>query len=371
VIPPVEELNWYRFLARPRLPSPPPEVFDALYRQPILITGAGGMVGSALALRLAVLTPPKLLLMEAAESSLYKLKQEWAEARVAGVMTPILGNTANLPLVEHIFEAHAPRIVFHSAAFKYVSLLEEHPLAAIANNIFATETLARAAAAHGARVVLLSTDKVVAPTSVMGATKRVAEQIVLAFGGTVVRLGNVLGARDSVTDIFARQIALGGPVTVTDPAARRFFLTLDETVNTLLAAAAFEEPSTLLAPTLPAPHYIADLAHFMAQELAPGREIAIDFTQLRSGEKDSERMWTAGQAAQFIKLQNWDAPLVAVQAPLLTAEQLGVGLAHLRAALDVRNLAGALVSLRQLVPDYTPGQAVLELSRQQGPQASL
>jgi len=367
----MQDLNWYRFLARPRLPSPPPEVFDALYRQPILVTGAGGVVGSALALRLAVLTPPKLLLMEASESNLYKLKQEWIAAGLAMGMTPILGNTSNLPLVEHIFEAHAPKIVFHSAAFKYVSLLEEHPLAAIANNIFATEILARSAAAHGARVVLLSTDKVVAPTSVMGATKRVAEQIVLAFGGTVVRLGNVLGARDSVTDIFARQIAAGGPVTVTDPAARRFFLTLDETVNTLLVAAALEAPSTLLAPTLPAPHYIADLAHFMVEELAPGREIDLDFTQLRPGEKDSERMWSVGSPAQFVRLKDWDAPLVSVQAPLLTAEQLGVGLAHLRAALDVRNLAGALESMRSLVPDYSPSQAVLELSRQHGAQASL
>lgn len=164
----------------------------------MLITGAGGSIGSALALRLSRLALPVLLLLD------------------------------------ELFAAHAPRIVFHMAAHKHVPLLEQQPLAAIANNIFATETIAATAATCGARVVLLSTDKAVESISVIGATKRVAEEIVLAAGGTVLRLGNVLASTGSVTEVFAHQIARGGPLTITDPAAHRYFLTLDEPVNLLL-----------------------------------------------------------------------------------------------------------------------------------------
>jgi FlaA1/EpsC-like NDP-sugar epimerase len=379
VIPSLEDLNWRSFLARPRLPSPSAQVFDALYRQPILITGAGGSIGSALALRLAILTPPALLLLEASESRLYALKREWAAAGASGLMTPILGNAADVALVEHIFATHRPRIVFHTAAYKHVPLMEEQPLAAIANNIFTTETLIMAATANDARLVLVSTDKAVEPASVMGASKRVAEQIVLAAGGTVLRLGNVLASRDSVAELFALQIAMGGPVTVTDPAARRYFLTLDEAVNLLLIAGALPETSSLVAPVLPALHYVSDLAHFMVRELSPGREIAIDFTLPRPGDKLTEQLWSAADPVKPVNLDTAREPLsdasvpamVSIQTRQLQPEQLAVGLDNLRAALDARNLAAALHHLRTLVPDYTPSQTVLALSKQQGSGVSL
>lgn len=370
----LESVNWRSFLARPRLPSPEVEVFDALYRQPILVTGAGGSIGSALALRLAVLTPPALLLLESSESHLYALNRAWAAAGNACSMTPVLGNAADVALIEHIFAAHRPRIIFHAAAFKHVPLMEEQPLAAIANNIFATETLAMAAAANNARLILLSTDKAVEPASVMGATKRVAEQIVLASGGVVLRLGNVLGSRDSVVELFAQQIARGGPITVTDPAARRFFLTLDEAVNLLLIAAAMPEPSALLAPILPAPHYISDLAHFMASELAPGLEIPIDFTAPRPGDKTTEQLWSSTDRTQPVSLPGASSPspaLVSIESNQPPAAELANGLDNLRAALDARNLATALVHLRSLVPDYIPSPSVLDLAQQQGSRVSL
>ena len=375
MIPPLENIDWSNFLARPRLPSPPAEVFDLLYRQPILITGAGGSIGSALARRLAILAPPSLLLLESSESHLYAFNREWAAASLACPITPILGNAADVALLDHIFSAHSPRIVFHAAAYKHVPLMEEQPLAAIANNIFTTETLSMACASRDARLILLSTDKAVEPASVMGATKRVAEQIVLASGGVVLRLGNVLASRDSVVELFARQIAQGGPITVTDPAARRYFLTLDEAVNLLLIAAAQPQPTALLAPILPAPHYISDLAHFMAASLAPEKEIAIDFTQPRPGDKQTEQLWFAGDATQPISLNGLRTPaatgLVSIQTRHLDQEQFALGLEYLRAALDVRSLAAALVHLRFLVPDYTPSPAVVALSQQQGSRISL
>jgi FlaA1/EpsC-like NDP-sugar epimerase len=371
VIPSLENLDWHGFLARPQLPPPSPQTLDALRRQPILITGAGGSIGSALALRLGALMPPKLILLEASESNLYALERDWAAAfaanpGAAGRMTPVLGSTGDKALLEEIFAAYAPRIVFHAAAFKHVPLMEEQPLAAIENNIFATEMLTRAASAHGARVVLLTTDKAVQPASVMGATKRVAEQIVLTCGGTALRLGNVLASRDSVAEVFTRQIVQGGPVTVTDPAAQRYFLTLDEAVNLLLAAAHCD-PGALLAPVLTATHHIADLAHFLADEFAPNNGTTIQFTSLRPGDKETELLWSAADRISAASLDGF----VLVEAALLNEKQLAVGLAALRAALDVRNLDGALRTLRALVPDYTPSQAVLALAAQRGAQVSL
>jgi FlaA1/EpsC-like NDP-sugar epimerase len=362
VLSSLQNLDWRGFLARLWLPSPPPEALDALTQQPILITGAGGSIGSALALRMGALLPPKLVLLEASESNLYALERDWAAAGVATPRSLILGSTADGALLEEIFSAHAPRIVFHAAAFKHVPLMEEQPLAAIDNNIFATETLVRRAAIHGARVVLLSTDKAVQPASVMGATKRVAEQMVLSSGGTVLRLGNVLASRNSVAEVFVRQIAQGGPITITDSAARRYFLTLDEAVNLLLTAAAYSEQSTLLAPVLPATHSIVDLARFMVHELAPSREIAIDFIGNRPGDKETEELWSAADQTSTAGLEG----MVVVETALPAAPQLAAGLASLRTALHARDLGDALTHLRALVPDYTPSHAVLTLAQQCG-----
>jgi len=367
VIPSLKRLDWRAFLARPRLPSPAPEVLDVLYRQSVLITGAGGSIGSALAQRLAALAPSMLVLLEASESHLYALQREWAEVGAAVPTALFLGSIADRALLDHIFAAHAPRIVFHAAAFKHVPLMEQQPLAAIANNIFGTQALVSAAGAHDARVVLLSTDKAVEPASVMGATKRVAEHIVLAAAGTVLRLGNVLASRDSVAEVFARQIAGGGPLTVTDPAARRYFLTLDEAVNLLLIAAAEPDPPVLLTPMLSATQFIADLAQFMAGKLAPGRTIPIDFTRLRPGDKETEHLWSPSEGARPAT----HSGLLAIESPPLPDGQLQSELDVLREALDARDLAAALARLRSLVPDYTPSQSVLALAGQSGPRVSL
>jgi FlaA1/EpsC-like NDP-sugar epimerase len=368
----LKNLDWRRFLARPQLPSPPAEVLDALRREPILVTGAGGSIGSALALRLGALGTRKLVLLDASESNLYALERDWAAAPLAAPatvsrMTAVLGSAADEALLNEIFATHAPQVVFHAAAFKHVPLMEQQPLAAIQNNIFATEALARAAEAHDARVVLLSTDKAVEPASVMGATKRVAEQIVLAHGGTVLRLANVLASRDSVAEIFARQIVQGGPVTVTDPAARRYFLALDEAVDLLLASAGDTEAGALLAPILPAAHSIAELARFMIDELAPNSNIAFQLIGNRPGDKQTEKLWSK---VELIHPVNSGA-LVSIESRLLTTGQLAAGLASLHGAVDARDLGDALKYLRALVPDYTPSRAVLALAQQCGPRVCL
>jgi FlaA1/EpsC-like NDP-sugar epimerase len=356
VTPLLGNLDWRSFLARPRLPSPSVEVLDALYRKSSLISGAGGSIGSALAKRLAELGPPALLLLDGSESRLYKLQQAWAAGGIPGPMTTVLGNITDGTLLDEVFSVHVPNIVFHTAAYKQVALLEEQPLAAIRNNAFGTLMLCRAALAHGARVVMVSTDKAVQPASVMGATKRLAELIVLAAGGAVLRLGNVLASRDSVTETFALQLALGRPLTVTDPAARRFFMTLDEAVNLLLIASAEPAPA-LLVPEIAEPSYVTDLAHFMAHSLAPGRNVDLDFTCPRPGDKDPDRFWSPAESPR----PAIHAGLLSIQPPAGTLDQLLPSLTALQTAVDARDLPAAINLLCALVPDYTPGPAITTL----------
>lgn len=358
MIPILGTIDWRGFLARPRLPSPSLDILDALYQMPMLITGAGGSIGSALAQRLGTLGPSSLLLLDSSESRLYKLQQKWIADGLPALMTPRLGNVTDRTLLDEIFSAHAPRLVFHAAAFKHVPLLESQPLAAIANNVFGTLTVTRAATAYGSRIVLLSTDKAVEPSSVMGATKRISELIVLAAGGIVLRLGNVLATRDSVTETFAQQIAAGKPMTVTDPAARRYFLTLDEAVNALLIAAGQPESPMLLAPELSAPHYITDLAHFMAASLAPDDGIGIDFIHPRPGDKEAERLWSATETPRPANHKG----LLSIQAVIPADGALESALAALRTAVDARDLTAAIAILREIVPDYRPSEAVTELA---------
>jgi FlaA1/EpsC-like NDP-sugar epimerase len=366
VIPPLQDIDWHSFLARSPLPSPSHNTLQALASQPILITGAGGSIGAALAHRLAALNPPNLILLESSESNLFALTSNLFPS---ASITFFLGSAADPALLEHIFATHSPAIVFHAAAFKHVPLMEQHPLAAIVNNIFATEGLTHAATAHHARVILLSTDKAVSPASVMGATKRVAEQIVLAAQGTVLRLGNVLATRDSVARIFADQIARGGPITVTHPAARRYFLTLNEAVDLLLIAAAHPHPPALLAPALPAAHFIADLASFMARTLSPGREIPIEFTQPRPGDKESEQLWSATEIAQSNQ-DTSNGPLICIQSPMTIVGQLAPTLAHLRGAVESRDISTALTYLQSLVPDFTPSPSLQANASRTAPQVS-
>ncbi len=363
VNPSLESLQWHTFLARPPLPPPSPQTLASLASKPLLITGAGGSIGSALALRLAALAPSRMVLLEASESHLFALQRAWAESCNAIPVDFTLGSTADSALLDEIFALHAPGIVFHAAAFKHVPLLEEQPLAAIANNIMGTHALVSAAAAHGARVVLLSTDKAVEPASILGATKRVAEQIVLAAGGTVLRLGNVLASRDSVVEAFARQIAQGGPITVTDPAARRYFLTLDEAVNLLLAAAVEPRQSGLFAPALPAPHFIGDLARYMTRQLSPSRTIPMEFTRLRPGDKETEHLWSSAENP----LPADSSTLLSIHSPILASTTLHGEFTRLRGALDTRDLTAALDAVRALVPDYTPSAAILALACQTTP----
>lgn len=356
MVPSLKTIDWSGFLGRPSLPHTD-ESLDARLRS-VLVTGAGGSIGSALALRLAALRPSQLILLESSESHLFALQREFAEAGLAADAVFQLGSVADRGLLEEIFSLYAPRLVFHAAAFKHVPLLEEQPFAAIENNVFGTLSLVAAGAA--ARIILLSTDKAAAPASIMGATKRVAELIVLGAGGTALRLGNVLGSQGSVAEVFAQQIAAGEPLTVTSPAASRYFFTREEAVDLLLAAASEPERRTVLAPALLEPRLVADLARFMAQALAPGRAIPIEFTGLRPGDKQTEQFWSAAESVQPASTAN----LRSIETQPIAGGPLHIGVASLRKAIDRRDLTAAIAGLCRLVPDYTPSPTLLALARE-------
>jgi len=258
-----------------------------------------------------------------------------------------LGSAGDPVLMSEIFGVHHPRFVFHTAAFKHLPLLEEQPFAAIENNVFATQTVIEEAAKHGVRVVLLSTDKAVEPTSVMGATKNIAEQVVLRGGGSVVRLANVLGSRGSVSELFTAQIISGGPLTVTDREAQRFFITVSEAVELLLTASVREERRAVFVPQLQKAHRIVDLAQFMARVVMPNHETPVEFTQLLPGEKKSEQLWSADEKPIGDVVDG----LVRLE-PALPSSRLTEILTKLRGDLERRHAGGAIGCLCELVPAY-------------------
>lgn len=367
MIPTLVHLDWYRFLSRAPLPPPSAQVLNALRDERILVTGAGGSIGSALAHRLAEIQPEQLILLDTSESRLFALQNGAKHVeRPASGPEFVLGSVRDATLLEDIFAVHEPTLVFHAAAFKHVPILEAQPLAAIENNVFGTAEVLKAAARHNARCLLLSTDKAVQPSSVLGATKRVAEDLTLAQGGTVMRLANVLASSDSVAEIFACQIADDSPITVTAPSARRYFLTMDEAVHLLLAATGFAGQSGLFAPQLAQPQSIADLAQFLAAELAPERKVRIEYTKLRPGEKESEMLWSSEEEA--VPLHG--SGLVALTPDLADGDALAHGMRRLRAAGQERDVVAAIDALRQLVPHYRPGGLVLGLANKSGIRAA-
>ncbi len=362
----LEAIDWRGFLGRPALPTPSAEALGTIAQERVLITGAGGSVGSALALRLARLAPRELLLLECSESGLFALQNRLRRAVPACSPTLILGSVLDRILLAEIFDLHQPTLVFHAAAYKQVPLLEEHPFASIETNVFGTDTLAQASAQSKARLILLSTDKAVEPASVMGATKRVAELIVLESGGTVLRLGNVLASSGSVAEVFAAQIDGGGPLTVTDPAARRYFLTVEEAVDLLLSASLEPGHAQVFIPALPTQHFVADLARFMARALAPDRKINIEFTESRPGDKESERLYGSDERAEAVHASG----LQSLFSPRTDPHTLRRTLSHLRGSLDARDLASALADLHSLVPDYAPSATLRSLVEQQTSRAT-
>jgi FlaA1/EpsC-like NDP-sugar epimerase len=270
-------------------------VGDYMAGKVVLVTGAGGSIGSELCRQIARVGPARLVLLDHAEDNLFEIERELCEERHALNVVAVLADCKEEERMREVFAEHRPAVVFHAAAYKHVAMMEANPVEAVRNNAIATRVMTRVAGDHGTRIfVLVSTDKAVSPATVMGASKALAEWQVEAANArypnsvfTSVRFGNVLGSSGSVVPIFRRQIAVGGPVTITDPDMTRFFMTIPEAVQLIVQSGSIAEGGDVYVLEMGEPVRIMDLAEQMIRlsGLEPGRDIAIEIVGARPGEK--------------------------------------------------------------------------------------
>jgi FlaA1/EpsC-like NDP-sugar epimerase len=333
----------------------------------ILLTGAGGWIGSALAKAIAASSPRFLILLDHSERNLHQVCTELAAVANSASHTAILGDVSDRALLAEIFETHRPQIIYHAAAFKHVPLMEMNPIAAVRNNAVGTARLARAACEQEAeKFVMISTDKAVNPRSVMGASKRVAELALERCRGAhcemkAVRLGNVLGAYGSVVPLFLDQIARGGPVTVADPEVSRYFLTLNEAVELILGAAELTDGDGILVPELGEPIKIIELARQLILRAGrkPEIEIPLSITGLRPGDKMTEELASASETLK----PTADARLSRVSGSSISPAEFDMAVAKLAEDVGARDINSLLKTLCRLVPEYEPSETVLQQLR--------
>jgi FlaA1/EpsC-like NDP-sugar epimerase len=350
--------EWQGFLQRAPLTIDRDEAMASLGGKRILVTGAGGWIGSALATAIAGLAPEQLVLLEASEQSLYELDRAMPQT---GGHVSLLGSVTDSYLLNEIFVRYRPEIVYHAAAFKHVPLIEQNPFAAVENNVAGTHLLVEAAVHHRAeQFILLSTDKAVEPVSMMGASKRIAELVLLARASSttrmkILRLGNVLGSGGSVIPLFLQQIRSGRPVTVTHPEVRRYFLSTEEAVALLLLVSSFEGSPGVVVPELGEPRTVESLARHLIKE--SGQPVPIVFTELRPGDKICEVLLSSSEG--------YDAPedgsrLRSVHSPGVPSAVLDEILRQLREACQERSLARLLAAVLRAVPEYKPSALIVD-----------
>ncbi len=275
--------------------------------QPVMVTGAGGSIGSELCRQVAAFRPSALILVERAENNLFEIHLELASRFPDLELVPCVADITDPARMTQIFREHRPMIVFHAAAHKHVPMMEWNPAEAVKNNVLGTRVVADLADKLAVeRFVMISTDKAVNPTSIMGATKRAAELYIQGLSVhsathfATVRFGNVLGSAGSVIPIFKRQIEEGGPITVTHPDMTRYFMTIPEAAQLVLQAAAFSRGGETFILDMGEPVRILDLAHDLIRlsGLEPERDIEVRFTGIRPGEKLYEELSTSTEGIQ-------------------------------------------------------------------------
>jgi FlaA1/EpsC-like NDP-sugar epimerase len=332
---------------------------DDLVGRTVLVTGGAGSIGNELARQVAAFGPKRLIVLDQAESPLYFANLELRALHPELDVIPIVADITDHTRMESVFARHRPDFVFHAAAYKHVPLMEDNPVEAVRNNVLGTLCVAQAAARYGARrFVLISTDKAVYPSSVMGATKRLAEQIVLGWPALLqsdtdfraVRFGNVLGSDGSVIPVFKKQLAAGQPITVTHPEVTRYFMTIPEAVQLVLQASALPEAGRRICMLeMGEPVRIVELAENLIRlsGLEPYTDVPIVFTGLRPGEKLHEELMSDAEATVPTTISK----VRIVQSGEPEPELLTTGLDRLMAATAVGSQGDVLDAIRWLVPE--------------------
>jgi FlaA1/EpsC-like NDP-sugar epimerase len=401
-VPITTEVDVTDLLNRPPVNLDTPELQRFLAGKTVLVTGAGGSIGSEICRQIMRFCPAALVLLEQAENNLFEIDRELRETWLGATIHPCVADICDERRVRNIFAAHTPQVVLHCAAHKHVPMMELNPGEAIKNNVFGTKCVADAAAEFGAHAfVMVSTDKAVNPTSVMGAAKRFAELYVQSknFVGSAsadgiavaqsfsdvrkipsaeadptcctrfvaVRFGNVLGSSGSVVPVFKKQIAAGGPLTVTHPDMRRYFMTISEASQLVLQAGAIGRGGEIFVLDMGQAIRIVDLAREMIERsgLRVGEDIAIEFTGIRRGEKLHEEL--AGHAEQTCATSH---PKIRVwQLPAADARQVESGLRILWQAVDGAR-EEAIAALARCVPEYRPDGCEIAFDKTLGIPAS-
>lgn len=357
----LRHVDYEDLLGRPSVSLDTAAIEACLRGRRILVTGCGGSIGSELCRQIIKFQPGQLVLWDASEPNLYRIQMELQHELKFTNYVPILGQIQQPGLLDRVFSLHRPEVVFHAAAYKHVPLLEQNPWNAVSNNIGASELLMKAATRFEVdRFVLVSTDKAVRPTNVMGASKRIIEIILQSMLGKTtrfmaVRFGNVLGSAGSVIPLFQRQIERGGPVTVTHPDVTRFFMTIPEAAQLILQAGSMGNGGELFILDMGTSIKIADMARDLIRLSGkePDQDIAIEFTGLRPGEKLYEELITEGEgivATHHNKIR-------VIQPSRASADEAILALKHLPDLHEAaaRHDAGQIRhELKLLVPEYTP-----------------
>ena len=337
-------------------------VGNSLRGKHILVTGAGGSIASELCRQVARWEPSQLVLLGHGENSIFETLIELSSSFPELDVHPVIADIRDQPRIAAIVEEYKPDVIFHTAAHKHVPLMEANIPEAITNNILGTKNVISAADGAGVpRLIMISTDKAVQPSSIMGATKRIAEWLVLDTAASsrqaysVVRFGNVLGSRGSVVPLFKQQIAMGGPVTITHPEMERYFMTIPEAVHLVLQASAFEECGQVYMLEMGDPVRILDLAHDLIRlsGLEPQEDISIEFSGLRPGEKLSEQLREAG--ADYETTAHADIHRV-IEPERLSGEELQDAVSKLGALAEFSDSKGIIKLLKQLLPGAGLGE---------------
>lgn len=323
----------------------------------ILVTGAGGSIGSELCRQIASYSPSRLVLFDNGETALYQIEKELKSRYPDIPLVVKVGDMRNQTCVEEAFKENAPSVVFHAAAYKHVPMMECNPVEAAHNNIYGTKILADASAKFGVRnFVMISTDKAVNPTNVMGATKRAAERYVQAFSRksktkfTTVRFGNVLGSNGSVLPLFNEQIKNGGPITITHPEVIRYFMTIPEASQLVLQAGCMGNGGEIFLLDMGEPVRIVHLAEQLIRlsGLEPYKDIELVFTGLRPGEKLYEELLIHGENVKETEFQKIKV-LDSIETDL---EHVSMEFREMFRCIEKYNRNGVLLSLKRLVPEY-------------------
>ena len=352
----IRDVNIEDLLGRDPVSLENSEIGELLKGKTVLVTGGGGSIGSELCRQIATFSPKQLIILDNYENNAYDIQNELTKNHPGLNLTTIIANIREKTRLEYILKQYRPNIVFHAAAHKHVPLMEANPTEAIKNNVFGTLNVAECADKFSVdRFVMISTDKAVNPTNIMGATKRIAEMIIQAFDKqsktefVAVRFGNVLGSNGSVIPLFKKQIEQGGPVTVTDPEIIRYFMTIPEAVQLVLQAGAMAEGGEIFVLDMGEPVKIYDLARNLIKlsGFEPDVDIQIEFTGLRPGEKLYEELLLAEEGVEATQNNK-----------IYVAKPLYTDLAMLKREIDclkdiiMSNADGAKEYIKVIVPNY-------------------